>query len=194
MFVPEFRTQSHVDYVLGLPLPGHELNDGPLYRMPWSVVFNMALAASVLGAAQGFVDVWIAETRGRVIAGGVRLADDPLTQRRLADAVWILDASIAGLRRDAAELFERAEAGDVVTMEERGRYRWNVNRGCELVAEAIVGLMRSASGRSVYLDHPLQRRFQDIQAGLGHAFLVPDPVARSVGGTLLGTTNPEMVL
>ena len=54
--------------------------------------------------------------------------------------------------------------------------------------------MRSASGRSIYLDHPLQRRFQDVQGALGHAFLVPDPLAKSVGGTLLGTSNPEMVL
>ena len=42
--------------------------------------------------------------------------------------------------------------------------------------------MRAASGRSVFLDHPLQRRYQDIQAGLGHAFLAPDPVAKAVGG------------
>ena len=50
-------------------------------------------------------------------------------------------------------------------------------------------LMRAASGRSLFLDHPLQRRYQDIQAGLGHAFLGPDPVARAVGGALLGTTH-----
>ena len=55
-FVPEHRTQSHLDYAFNLPLPGQELNDGPLYRLPWSVVFNMALAASVLGSAQGFID------------------------------------------------------------------------------------------------------------------------------------------
>ena len=57
-FVPEHRTQSHLDYAFNLPLPGQKLNDGPLYRLPWSVVFNMALAASVLGSAQGFIDLW----------------------------------------------------------------------------------------------------------------------------------------
>ena len=55
-------------------------------------------------------------------------------------------------------------------------------------------LMRAASGRSAFLDHPLQRRYQDIQVGLGHAFLLPDPVARAVGGALLGTSNPELIL
>ncbi len=194
VLVPEVRTQSHVDYALGAPLPGQVLNDGPLYRLPWSVVFNVALAASVLGAAKGFVDTWIGETRNRVVAGGVRLADDPLTQRRLADAVWALDAGVTTTRAIAVELWARAEAGELPSMEERGRYRWNINRGCDLVGAAVVDLMRAASGRSVFLDHPLQSRFQDIQAGLGHAFLVPDPVARSVGGALLGTSKPELVL
>jgi 3-hydroxy-9,10-secoandrosta-1,3,5(10)-triene-9,17-dione monooxygenase len=54
--------------------------------------------------------------------------------------------------------------------------------------------MRAASGRSIYLDHPLQSRYQDVQGGLGHAFLVADPLARAVGGSLLGATEPEMVL
>ena len=194
VFVPEFRTQSHVDYALGAPLPGQTLNDGPLYRLPWSVVFNMALASSVLGSARGFIDVWIAESRNRVITGGIRLADDPLTQRRLADATWAIDAAIGLMRADAAELWTRAEAHDTPSMEERGRYRWHLDRGCELVADAIADLMRAATGRSIYVDHPLQRRFQDVQGALGHAFLVPDPLAKAVGGGLLGTSSPELVL
>src|SRR4030095_5862810 len=67
-FVPEYRTQSHLDYAFNLPLPGRKLNDGPLYRLPWSVVFNMALAASVLGSARGFIDEWIEQARPRKLA------------------------------------------------------------------------------------------------------------------------------
>jgi 3-hydroxy-9,10-secoandrosta-1,3,5(10)-triene-9,17-dione monooxygenase len=194
VFVPAHRTQSHTDYAMGRPLPGQALNDGSLYRLPWSVVFNMAVAASVFGAAQGFVDTWIAEARDRVIPRRVRLADDPLTQRRVAEAAWTLDAAMTLLRADAIELARRAEARETPTMAERGRYRWHLNRGCEQVGVVIAELMRAASGRSMFLDHPLQRRYQDIQAGLGHAFLLPDPVAKAVGGTLLGTTTPELVL
>ena len=54
--------------------------------------------------------------------------------------------------------------------------------------------MRAATGRSIYLDHPLQHRFADLQGALGHAFLVPDPLAKAVGGALLGTSTPELVL
>jgi 3-hydroxy-9,10-secoandrosta-1,3,5(10)-triene-9,17-dione monooxygenase len=193
-FVPEHRTQSHIDYALGAPLPGQDVNPGPLYRLPWSVVFNMALAASVLGAAHGFVDTWIAETTNRVVPGGGRLADDPITQRRVAEASWAVDVALTRMRVDAAELWDMADAHHIPTMPERGQFRWNMNRACELVGDAVVDLFRAASGRSVFLDHPLQRRFQDVQGALGHAFLVPDPLGKAVGGNLLGATNPELVL
>lgn len=193
-FVPEHRSQSHLDYALGRPLPGQQVNPGPLYRLPWSVVFNMALAASVLGSAAGFIETWTNEAASRVIPPGIALADDPLTQRRLAEARWTLDAATTVMRRDATQLWEIAEQQRIPTMQERGQVRWNLNRGCELVGQAVGDLMRAASGRSVYLDHPLQARFQDIQAALGHAYLVPDPLAKSAGGTLLGTKQPEMVL
>ena len=192
--VPAHRTQSHTAYAVGEPLPGQRLNDGPLYRLPWSVVFNMAVAASVFGSARGFLDVWLAEAQGRMLPRRVPLADDALTQRRVAEAAWTLDAAITLLRADAAELTDRARAGEVPTMAERGRYRWHLNRSAEQVGDVVSALMRAASGRSLFLDHPLQRRYQDVLAGLGHAFLHPDPVARSAGGTLLGTASPELVL
>jgi 3-hydroxy-9,10-secoandrosta-1,3,5(10)-triene-9,17-dione monooxygenase len=193
-FVPTHRTQSHLDYAMGVPLPGQEKNDGPLYRLPWSVVFNMALAASILGSAKGFVDAWIDESRGRSVVGVGRLADDSVTQRRLAEAVWSVDATIAVLRADMQTMWDMAEANETPTMADRARARWNMNRGCEQVSDSVVDLFRSASGRTIFLDHPLQSRFQDLQGGLGHAFLVPDPLARAVGGELLGTTKPELVL
>ena len=100
-FVPEYRTQSHLDYAFNLPLPGQKLNDGPLYRLPWSVVFNMALASSVLGSAQGFVDLWTEQSATRTLSSGARVADDPLMQRRLAEATWDLDVAMTRMRADA---------------------------------------------------------------------------------------------
>lgn len=193
-FVPDHRTQSHLDYGGTSRLPGWEFNDAAVFRIPWSVMFNAALAASILGAAKGYLDVWIDEAKGRGRPGSGGLANDPLSQRRVAEASWILEAAIEGLRADAAELQGRAEVGDMPSMADRGRYRWRLNRGCELVAASIGDLHRAGSGRSIFRDHPLHSRFHDVQAGLGHAFLTTDSVARSAGGSLLGTDDPEMIL
>ncbi|MEX2207570.1 MAG: acyl-CoA dehydrogenase family protein [Myxococcota bacterium] len=194
-FVPEHRSQSHLDYGLNLPLPGQKLNDGTLYRLPWSVVFNMALASSVLGSARGFVDLWIEQTGTRVLGlGGGRAADDALMQRRLAEATWDLDVALTRMRADAVELWQMAEAREPASMQLRGQKRWNMNRGCEVVVRSLTELFHFASGRSIFLDQPLQRRFQDLHGAMGHAYLGTDPPARSVGGALLGTSKPEVVL
>jgi 3-hydroxy-9,10-secoandrosta-1,3,5(10)-triene-9,17-dione monooxygenase len=193
-FVPEYRSQSHIDYALDLPLPGHERNAGPLYRMPWSVVFHTALACSVLGAARGFVDTWILLTRERTLSFGGRAADDALMQQRLAETLWYIDVTATRMRADITELWQMAEAQVPVAMQLKGQVRWNINRGCELVAEGITELFRAASGRAVFLDHPLQQRFQDFHAAMAHTYLSPDPLAKAVGGSLLGTSNPELVL
>ncbi len=193
-FVPSYRTQSHLDYVLGTPLLGQELNDGPLYRLPWSVVFNISLAASVIGSARGFVETWTEENAGRVLAAGERVADDPLAQQRLAKAWWAVDAAIAILHADIESMWSMAEPARTPAMAQRARWRWNANRACDLVGDAVVELLRSATGRTIFSDHPLQHRFQDVQGALGHTFLRPDPVARAVGGNLLGTSSPEFVL
>jgi 3-hydroxy-9,10-secoandrosta-1,3,5(10)-triene-9,17-dione monooxygenase len=194
-FVPEHRTQSHLDYAANAPLPGRKLNDGPLYRLPWSVVFNMALASSVLGSARGFIEMWTEQSKARSMSlGGGRVADDAIMQQRLAHAIWDLDVSVTRMRADAVELWQMAEAHEPASMELRARMRWNMNRGCEVVGRAVNDLFHAASGRSIYLDQPLQRRYQDVQGALGHAFLLPDSLARSVGGTLLGTSKPEIVL
>jgi 3-hydroxy-9,10-secoandrosta-1,3,5(10)-triene-9,17-dione monooxygenase len=193
-FVPEYRSQSHIDYALGLSLAGQERNAGPLYRMPWSVVFHTALASSVLGAARGFVDTWILLTQERTLSFGSRAADDALMQQRLAETLWYIDVTTSRMRADITELYQMAEAQVPVSMQLKAQVRWNINRGCELVAEEIGQLFRAASGRAVFLDHPLQQQFQDIQAAMAHAYLSPDPLAKAVGGFLLGTSKPEMVL
>lgn len=193
-FVPEHFTQSHLDYAMGVALPGQQRNEGVLYRLPQSVVFNTALAASILGSARGFIDVWVDESKDRVMTGGARVADDPLSQRRLASALWDLDAATIVTRGEAQTMWDMAEARETQTMAQRGRMRWNINRGCERVADACVDLYRAASGRTAFVDHPLHRRFQDLQTGLGHAFLVPDPLAKAVGGERLGAEKPEFVL
>ena len=115
-------------------------------------------------------------------------------QQRLAETLWYIDATATRMRADITELSQMAEAQGPVSMQLKAQARWNINRGCELVAQGTAELFRAASGRAVFLDHPLQQKFQDIQAAMAHAYLGPDPLAKAVGGYLLGTSKPEMVL
>ena len=98
------------------------------------------------------------------------------------------------MRADVTELWQMAEAGVPASMHVRAQVRWNINRGCELVAQGVAELFRAATGRAVFADHPLQQRFQDMQTAMAHVYLCPDPLARALGGYLLGTSQPEIIL
>jgi 3-hydroxy-9,10-secoandrosta-1,3,5(10)-triene-9,17-dione monooxygenase len=123
-----------------------------------------------------------------------RLGEPGRAPHRAAEATWAVDGAIARLRADAEELWQMAEGRVVPSMAQRGHFRCNMNRGCRAAGEAVHELFRAATGRSIFLDHPLQRRFQDVQGALGHTFLDPDPLARAVGAALLGASKQELVL
>ncbi|WP_410050124.1 hypothetical protein [Actinomadura sp. CNU-125] len=53
--------------------------------------------------------------------------------------------------------------------------------------------MRVSSGRTAYTDHPLHRRFQDVTAAIGHAFLLADPLGRAHGALALDAADVPAV-
>jgi len=195
VFVPERRGQSHVLYThgLGTPLPGQAVNDGALYRTPWAVTFNLIIAAGAVGACQGFVDSWVQETRGRRTNYGTLLREEGLVQNHLAEAQWLLDAAVLKVGRAADELMIFAERHEVPSREQRALWRWDVARAANAAIDAVQALMRVSSGRSAFVDHPLQTKFQDAVAASSHAFLYDDPLARAWAGRHLGAERLEAV-
>src|SRR5207302_778712 len=51
-FVPDYRTHSYLD-AFPLRNPGMVVNDAPLYRLPFGLVFAYTLGAAAIGAAKG---------------------------------------------------------------------------------------------------------------------------------------------
>lgn len=193
--VPEHRSQSHLLYthLLGTPLPGQERNDAALYRAPWAVVFNLIIAAGAVGAAVGFLDTWVAETRTRRTNYGQLLREEGVVQNHLAETQWLVDAARLKIARAGSELMEIAQAGEIPSLEERAWYRWDVAKAANAATDAVQELMRVSSGRSAFLDHPLQSKYQDVVAASSHAFLFDDPLARAWGGRHLGAEKLEAV-
>ncbi len=109
------RTQSHLDYAFNQPLPGQRRTTGALYRLPWSVVFNMAVAASMLGSARGFVDAWIEQNATRRLGAESRrgrcAAAAPARRRDV-----VRRCNDDALHADATELIEMAQAREPATM------------------------------------------------------------------------------
>jgi len=185
-FVPEHRSQSHWDYMLGNELPGWKLNPGPLYRLQFAVVFNYALSVSVLGAARGFLELWTEISRTRKGGLGDMVAEDPYIQRLLSETRYTIDAGFLMMRHDLEAMMELAGAGKHIGLEQRASARYHACRSAQLAARGVDRLFESSSGRAIFLDHPLQRRYQDIKAMMGHTYLNADAPAKMLGSLALG--------
>jgi len=193
-FVPEHRSQSHWDYTFGKELPGWEINPAPLYRVPWALVFSFALTSATLGAARGFLEAWTEVSRTRVGGFGVRVRDDILTHKLLAEADYAIEGGFLRLKADSEELMDAARAGTFLPRVRRAAMRYDGCRSAQLAVQTVDRLYESSSGRIIFFDHPLQRRYQDVKAMIGHVYLNTDPPGRVFGAMRLGVPTVEFSL
>jgi 3-hydroxy-9,10-secoandrosta-1,3,5(10)-triene-9,17-dione monooxygenase len=192
-FVPAYRSQSHWDYVFGRPLPGSEYNPGPLYRLSWGTVFMRSLSAVVLGAAEGFLDAWLGLSRTR-FSFGSKISDDPLVQKLAADASYTLKTITRRHLDDCDEMMNVVRAGGAFTLEQRAELRHSGVRSARLAARTVEHLFEASGGHSIFLDHPLQRRYQDIKAMMGHVALNPNLPTKLYGSARLGVPILDVFL
>jgi len=90
------------------------------------------------------------------------------------------------MRHDFDELMRAVVEHRPVSFRERAGMRYNACRSAQLAARAVDRLFEASSGKAIFFDHPLQRRYQDIKAMLGHSYLNVDAPARMHGALAFG--------
>lgn len=186
VFVPDHRSLSHWDMTLGRPMPGWKLNPGPLYQLPFVEVFINTLTAAVLGASTGFLETWMENSRTRYGGFGLKVAEDPYNQKLVAEASYTIKTATLKFLSDCEEMMEAACAGIPFTLERRAELRYDTTHSAELASCAVERLFENGGGRAIFLDHPLQRRYQDIKAMMHHAAMNSNSAARLYGSVQLG--------
>ncbi|BCJ41232.1 acyl-CoA dehydrogenase [Actinoplanes ianthinogenes] len=174
-FVPAYRSLSFGDTARCV-CPGQEVNPGPLYRIPYGSIFPNTITTPIIGMAAGAYDAHVGYMRDRVRAAyaGVRAAEDPYSQVRVARAAADVDAAWLALTADMTELMALAAAGEKLPMRLRLRVRRNQVRGTELAIQAVDRLFENSGGRAIYTSHPMQRYWRDAHAGRVHAINDPE--------------------
>jgi len=193
-FVPEHRSMSHWDYTFGRELPGWEINPWPLYRLPFAVVFINTLSAAVLGASAGFLDEWNEVSRTRKGGMGLMVAEDPYSQKLAAEASYAIKSATLKFLDDCDVMMEMAVTGRGFDLGQRAELRYNTTRSAQIAARAIDRLFEAGGGHSIFLNHPLQRRFQDLKAMMAHTAMNPNPAAKLYGAALLGVPILDLFL
>jgi 3-hydroxy-9,10-secoandrosta-1,3,5(10)-triene-9,17-dione monooxygenase len=185
-FVPEYRTHSYRD-AFELRNPGTAVNDAPLYRLPFGIVFASGIAAPAIGTALGAFASFRAQARERVNPrDGSRAAEDPFIQLRLAEAAAEVEAARDRILGNFTEMMHLARAGDEIPLTRRARYRWDAGKAVDWSVRAVDRLFEAAGGRAIFLDNPIQRAWRDVHAMRAHAGNSPERAAAVFSRSELG--------
>ncbi|WP_430791645.1 3-hydroxy-9,10-secoandrosta-1,3,5(10)-triene-9,17-dione monooxygenase oxygenase subunit [Actinoplanes sp. G11-F43] len=174
-FVPEHRSLSFND-TSRCRCPGQEQNPGPLYRIPYASIFSYAITTPIIGMATGAYRAHVDHMRERVRASyaGVKAAEDPHSQVRVAEAAGDIDSAWFALEADMRELMDLTTAGTRLPMPLRLRVRRDQVRGTELAIRAVDRLFENSGGRALRTGTPIQRFWRDAHAGRVHAINDPE--------------------
>ncbi len=185
-FVPEYRTHSYRD-AFALNHPGTAVNDAPLYRLPFGLIFTYGIVSPAIGAAQGALTAFREQAIRRInIRDGSRTVEDPFIQYRLAEAAAEIDAARERMLANFAEMMRLARAGEEIPIAARARYRWDSGKAIERSVRAVDWLFEASGGHGIFLDNPIQRAWRDVHAMRAHAGNNPERASFIFGRSEFG--------
>jgi alkylation response protein AidB-like acyl-CoA dehydrogenase len=186
VFVPEHRALPVTD-LQEARTPGRMVHDMAHYRIPLFSAFSYALAAPMVGMAQGAVETFQSYMRQQVSAPrGGPMAQLTGVQIRLAEATTEVEAARLIMQHHIHEILARARRNETPTLEERLRARRNQAYVATLCGRAVNRLFEASGGHALFDASPLQRFHRDVHAASHHVSLSWDTASEQYGRVLLG--------
>jgi alkylation response protein AidB-like acyl-CoA dehydrogenase len=172
VFVPEERTVKSVTAPL--------VEQGPLYRLPRTLVFASGDAAVALGTARSCLAAFMElATTKTPRAMDALLRDQPMVQHDVGRAEARLRSGRAFLYEAVREIWDAVVGTGGVTLDQRANLRLATTHGIRLAVEVVDIVYALAGATAAYESSPIQRHFQDVhvmsqhlQARLAHYELV----------------------
>jgi len=183
VFVPEHRT-INPNRAGDSDRTGWELHKRASYRAPLKVFTEWALAAPVIGMAQGVVDEFTSTSRALRGAGPGRTASSVPLQLRLAEASAEVDTARMLHRANVREILDRA-SGSFPPLD-HVRYQRDASFTVNLCVRAVNRLYDASGARAIMDSEPIQRLHRDVHAASHHAALGWDAAAEQFGRRALG--------
>jgi len=191
-FVPSYRTHSFMDG-FNVKNPGQKWNDGPLYRMPFMLVFMRAITSGQIGALQALVDLFNEYAKNKMFMGS-KVSKDPDAQFAIANAVAGIDEMKKSMFANFEVMQEYAERNELPPMEMRHMFRFQSSSVAERCIRLAEPLFQVSSGGGVYDKTNIGRIYRNMLTGRQHAAAQFRPYGRTFGDLLLGGDPFDMML
>jgi len=191
-FVPEYRTHSFVDGFNGTS-PGRKWNDGPLYRMPFMLVFMRGITSGQIGALQHMTDLFREYARDKVFMGS-KTSKDPDAQLAVASAVAGIDEMKKVMFSNFEIMLDYAERDEMPPIEMRHMMRFQSASVAERCVKLAEQMLTVSGGGGVYDKSNMGRIYRNMLTGRQHAAAQYRIYGRTFGDLLMGGEPFDMML
>jgi len=191
-FVPEYRTHRMIDGFLGTN-PGRSVNDGPLFRMPFMLVFLRCITTGQIGALQALVDIFRAFVKDKTF-GGTKTAEDPVAQLGIANALAGIDAMKKTMFANFEIMSDYAARDEMPPFEMRQMMRYQSALVAETCLDLATPLFRISGGGGVYDRVGMGKIYRDMMTGRQHVAAQFESYGRKYGNFVLNGESPNDIL
>lgn len=193
IFVPEHRTIDLVK-MFSWKSPGLAVNTDPLYRLSFGTMFANAITASIIGMAQGVLAENLEYTKSRVSKTWGKASEDPHTLSAIGRAASEIDACRLQLLGNIGGMYEKAQRGESITLEDRGRSRRDQVQASHRAIAVIDDIFDRSGAGAISSSNPMQRLWRDAHAGRHHTANSIDRSLQSYALTTMGFPPIDVLL
>jgi 3-hydroxy-9,10-secoandrosta-1,3,5(10)-triene-9,17-dione monooxygenase len=185
-FVPAHRAIKQLD-LFNCTGPGLAVNAGPLFRIPFGQLFAYSVSTVMIGGLQGMLDAYLAYGQKRIARGIGPTAQDPVAQLLCAEIATTIHECKLAFNHNIAALTASAERGEVPSLQDRMRYKFQVSYAVERASLLAARLFKAAGASGIYIEtSPFARFLDDINVGRQHVNNQYEPAGRNWGRMMLG--------
>ena len=185
-FIPDYRTHKASDG-FACQNPGQQVNEGPLFSLPWAQVFVRSVSTAAFGGAKAAINAAMSIMQDRISTNtGKASKEDPILHAAIAAAHSQMLEMDLTLKATFDDLMEIAESGQPIPMEKRALYAYQSSTVVRRLARLIDDMMQLLGGRAIYMSSEIIQPWLDLNAARAH--VANDPANRTgdVVGTMLG--------
>ena len=192
VFVPEDHAVP-LTVFFGEPGKSPLRYDAPIFQTPLGPILAFAAGLPLLGAAQGALDAWSAQTKRKLEEKKDRMGVLPGEDGKFSVAARVgltLDAAELTFRQVLKELMEQRYAA---TRETRSIWMSRMSHAIFMARDAMADLATITGASGARLDNPIQRALRDIQTASNHAFFDRESRYADYGRVLTGQGARSMI-